>query len=401
MTTVRKLSRENSSSKILLSMGKSDPNLFKSIQPISFSFVSISAALIMGFIFGFVIEKGRVFEPSVIIDQMLLNRFIMIKMFLSAAITSLLVNTIFSLFDNSSKYIQIARNTSFISQIGSIAVICGSFILGVGMTICGACPGTVAIQLGAGTPYSELILFGSLIGAIAFAFLTPFTLFQKLISAKPFPEDRTIDTFFQVPFWIVSVSLFIPLIIFVLILEYYFPWRSEINHFDNSDNIFIMYAWAPEISGIFVGLNQIPGMFTQQSYIGSSGCYSTLAGNVINIFGDELTPTIISKNNALKRFGYKNWWQVYYIGAAVFGGFLASYLANEPKLVTNYKHSGEILGSIIGGFLIMFGARMAGGCTTGNGISGFSSLSFSGAISVPFMFIGGIVTAFTLKFFSF
>jgi len=355
----------------------------------------------MGFIFGFVIEKGRVFEPSVIIDQMLLNRFIMIKMFLSAAITSLLVNTIFSLFDNSSKYIQIARNTSFISQIGSIAVICGSFILGVGMTICGACPGTVAIQLGAGTPYSELILFGSLIGAIAFAFLTPFTLFQKLISAKPFPEDRTIDTFFQVPFWIVSVSLFIPLIIFVLILEYYFPWRSEINHFDNSDNIFIMYAWAPEISGIFVGLNQIPGMFTQQSYIGSSGCYSTLAGNVINIFGDELTPTIISKNNALKRFGYKNWWQVYYIGAAVFGGFLASYLANEPKLVTNYKHSGEILGSIIGGFLIMFGARMAGGCTTGNGISGFSSLSFSGAISVPFMFIGGIVTAFTLKFFSF
>jgi len=133
MTTVHKLSRENSRSKILLSVGKSDPDLFKSIQPISFSFISISTALIMGFIFGFALEKGRVFEPSVIRDQMLLNRFIMIKMFLSAAITSLLVNTIFSLYDDSSKYVQIARNNSFVSQIGSIAVICGSFILGVGI----------------------------------------------------------------------------------------------------------------------------------------------------------------------------------------------------------------------------------------------------------------------------
>ena len=46
---------------------------------------------------------------------------------------------------------------------------------------------------------------------------------------------------------------------------------------------------------------------------------------------------------------------------------------------------------IIGGFLIGFGARWAGGCTSGHAISGLSNLQLPSLIAVAGFFIGGLV----------
>jgi uncharacterized membrane protein YedE/YeeE len=43
-----------------------------------------------------------------------------------------------------------------------------------------------------------------------------------------------------------------------------------------------------------------------------------------------------------------------------------------------------------------FGARWAGGCTSGHGISGVLQLAVSGLISAACFFAGGIATAFLL-----
>jgi len=45
---------------------------------------------------------------------------------------------------------------------------------------------------------------------------------------------------------------------------------------------------------------------------------------------------------------------------------------------------------IIGGFLIGFGARWAGGCTSGHAISGLSNLQLPSLIAVVGFFIGGL-----------
>ena len=45
----------------------------------------------------------------------------------------------------------------------------------------------------------------------------------------------------------------------------------------------------------------------------------------------------------------------------------------------------------IGGFLVGFGARYAGGCTSGHAISGLSNLQMSSLIAVIGFFIGGII----------
>ena len=45
----------------------------------------------MGIIFGFALEKSRVFEPGVIVGQMQLRNFIMLKVFLTAVATGAVV----------------------------------------------------------------------------------------------------------------------------------------------------------------------------------------------------------------------------------------------------------------------------------------------------------------------
>ena len=52
--------------------------------------------------------------------------------------------------------------------------------------------------------------------------------------------------------------------------------------------------------------------------------------------------------------------------------------------------------ALAGGVLIGFGARWAGGCTSGHGISGALQLAVSGWIAAICFFIGGIATAMLL-----
>jgi uncharacterized protein len=44
-----------------------------------------------------------------------------------------------------------------------------------------------------------------------------------------------------------------------------------------------------------------------------------------------------------------------------------------------------------GGFLVGFGTRYAGGCTSGHSISGISNLQRSSVIATVFFFVGGLL----------
>ena len=81
------------------------------------------------------------------------------------------------------------------------------------------------------------------------------------------------------------------------------------------------------------------------------------------------------------------------------GGFLASRINREASPKTEMVHAGEKTVSaryrdaFLGGFLIIFGARIAGGCTSGHIISGITQLSVSGLIFAAGVFASGIFTA--------
>ena len=54
------------------------------------------------------------------------------------------------------------------------------------------------------------------------------------------------------------------------------------------------------------------------------------------------------------------------------------------------------LAALAGGFLLGFGARWAGGCTSGHGISGTLQLAVGSWIATLCFFLGGVATAWLI-----
>lgn len=67
------------------------------------------------------------------------------------------------------------------------------------------------------------------------------------------------------------------------------------------------------------------------------------------------------------------------------------YLPNELFSFQNLLTPRGLLLMIGGGFLVGFGARYAGGCTSGHAISGLSNLQVPSLITVIGFFIGGLI----------
>lgn len=61
-----------------------------------------------------------------------------------------------------------------------------------------------------------------------------------------------------------------------------------------------------------------------------------------------------------------------------------------PTSIFNFSNIGGLLLAIIGGFLVGFGSRYAGGCTSGHAITGLSHLQLPSLITVIGFFIGGL-----------
>jgi uncharacterized membrane protein YedE/YeeE len=62
-----------------------------------------------------------------------------------------------------------------------------------------------------------------------------------------------------------------------------------------------------------------------------------------------------------------------------------------PTALLNFTSLKGILLAIGGGFLVGFGARYAGGCTSGHAITGLSHLQLPSLITVIGFFIGGLL----------
>jgi uncharacterized membrane protein YedE/YeeE len=77
-----------------------------------------------------------------------------------------------------------------------------------------------------------------------------------------------------------------------------------------------------------------------------------------------------------------------FVAGSILGSFGVSRLVDIPTPANEVEIGA--LQAVLGGVLLTFGARIAGGCTSGHGISGMSQLSISSLVSVAAMFGGGM-----------
>ena len=118
--------------------------------------VAILLGLTMGAAFGLALEKSRVFEPGAIISQMQLRTFLMLKIFLTAVATGLVVLAVLN---------GIVGVKIYPKALVWQADIVGGLLLGAGITVAGACPGTVFAQIGAGYKDAWFTVAGGTAGA--------------------------------------------------------------------------------------------------------------------------------------------------------------------------------------------------------------------------------------------
>lgn len=170
--------------------------------------------LSMGLIFGVALEKSRVFEPGMILGQMRLQNFTMVKVFVSAIVTGLIVLAVLHGFE---------LVTLHPKALSVAAQIVGGGLIGVGMVVAGACPGTVFAQIGAGYKDAWVILAGGLLGALVYGYALP--LFAPYIRSA---EKITYADITGLPFWLLALGLAALLFIGLTLLEKGRPSASEV-----------------------------------------------------------------------------------------------------------------------------------------------------------------------------
>jgi len=80
------------------------------------------------------------------------------------------------------------------------------------------------------------------------------------------------------------------------------------------------------------------------------------------------------------------------LGLTDFSGLMPPELFRWSRLTT----VPGFVAVVIGGFLVGFGARYAGGCTSGHGITGLATFQGASLIAVIGFFLGGLVTTHML-----
>jgi len=187
-------------------------------------FAAMLLGLAMGAVFGMALEKGRVCEGGVIVCQMQMSRHAMLKMFLSAVATGLIVLSVvvgFGLAKLSPKATLFAAD------------IVGGAVLGVGIVIAGACPGTVLAQIGTGYKDAIFTFIGGLFGALAFTYMEPNVL-KPVLTAGSYGK-LTLDQVLGLPFPAVAMTFAAIIIGFLVWLEKVSPWQTEIG--PNADGV--------------------------------------------------------------------------------------------------------------------------------------------------------------------
>ncbi|MCS7064727.1 MAG: YeeE/YedE family protein [Fimbriimonadales bacterium] len=148
--------------------------------------------------------------------------------------------------------------------------------------------------------------------------------------------------------------------------------------------------------GGMIGLVQIFAIATVQP-LGVSTAYPQLVGYLV----DKIVPGFAESQPYLQKIGAKIGWEVMLIIGIALGALLSRLLqgraattADACEVPQPFRSSvARGLAAFVGGFLILFGARLAGGCTSGHMLSGIAQLAVSGFLFGAAAFATGVLIA--------
>ncbi|KAK1974881.1 YeeE/YedE family protein [Colletotrichum cereale] len=326
----------------------------------------MATTVLSGAAFGASLVAAGVYQPSVIIAQLKLEDWHMVQAFLTAAASStFIVYTLDNLGYVRPKPRSPSRLGLFSQYDGNIL---GGALLGAGMALSGSCPGTVLAQIAVGTGSGIYVLAGAVLAGIAWT-----GSLQRLITsnaAAAEPENPRLTVHERVG--ASRAAAFVGLETLYAGVVY-----ASLKYTPASPRAVV----APAAGGLLIGLAQLFSLLTRKSMLGVSTSYDEI--------GRYFWWAVRGGGEKGKPASYSN----ILFSASLAGGAWA--LAKTyPDLVLGAAEP-VISPSLAaaGGFLIGLGSRIAGGCTSGHGLSGVSVFSTSSFVTLMSMFGAGALVA--------
>jgi len=321
----------------------------------------------LGFLFGAILQYARLNRYNVISGMATLENYTVAK----AIAVAIGVGAVIIAIE-----IGLGFATYHIKPLllGGIAI--GGIIFGVGMAILGYCPGTLPVSLGEGSVDALIGIIGGLVGGFVYTLIVPSI--QSILG----PDLGSISLF-----TLVGQHHFI-FYLLDIILGAAFVWAAFwLNKKEKATDLKWLY------SGI--GLAVLNGIVflevVSDRIIGASTAYPFVADSITGTTG----------NVYFTKIQVPGQWEVLFLAGAFISGIVISLFRKEFKITlihSNWERykgnsvSKRLIWSFIGGFILIIGARMAGGCTSGHILSGGMQLALSSLVFAGFVFAGLLLT---------
>ncbi len=157
----------------------------------------------------------------------------------------------------------------------------------------------------------------------------------------------------------------------------------------------------PYVAGALAGVVLVLSVLIVGKYFGASTSFVRTAG----LIEQAVVPVHVETTSYFMKYFNKVAgidWQWMFVLGIFFGSFLSSNFGGSFKWTSmpdswqakfGKDRSKRFVFAFIGGAIALFGARLAGGCPSGHGLSGMAQLSVSALLAIACFFIGGIITA--------
>ncbi|MFA5327187.1 MAG: YeeE/YedE thiosulfate transporter family protein [Prolixibacteraceae bacterium] len=255
-----------------------------------------------------------------------------------------------------------------------VGVLLGGLVFGAGMAILGYCPGTLVVSAGEGAVDAMLGIVGGLLGGIAFSLTYP------KISWVLGADYGNLSVFTLAGSPVLYLIIAILVSVTMIALAFYLDKIKPLN------KRWILAGAALALLNVVISLK-----FTYDRPVGASTAYPYLGG---------LTSELL-RNTYFDKIEIPGAWESYFLLGALLAGLIISLVTKNFRfqLIFSrwafYKGTAplkRIIWALSGGFILIFGARLAGGCTSGHIISGGMQLAVSSMLFAVAAFSGLLVS---------
>lgn len=320
--------------------------------------------VLFGFVFGAILLTARLNRFDTIAGMAVLETFTMAKTVAFAVGLGMILMQL---------EISLGLAQYHVKPLILTGIAAGALLFGIGMAILGYCPGTVAVSLGQGNVDAGVGIVGGLIGSLLFAMLVPFMTPYLTSSGAPSIQTMISDTS---AFWGVTLVIATVLMGGALALNRRKPegWK------------WLIAAVALALLNAGLNLTSIAN-----HPIGASTAFPYSIQSATGM-GSQAYLQKISKPGA---------WELWFLLGTALAGLVFALVQRTFKIVTvpdlwnrrmGASPAKRLVWSFVGGFIMLFGARLGGGCTSGHILSGGMQLAMSSLLFAALAFTAFLMT---------